>query len=168
MRHLFASAGAMLCAGCMTSSTPSSIASSTWCSENYNDNLTSWERRSDISVTPVRADRMRMALSALRERSVVPLSEREAASYGSSGLAGVGRPYLARGGATGSIHTTMTELVRELQLATFETHWSRDGNQLALITMQTRHGTNRTYNIAVIIRSQIPIMRVRVNCFSMS
>jgi hypothetical protein len=139
-----------------------------WCSEPYDGRTGTWQRRSDFTIAPVRADRMDNALEALREESFYRLSDREAAYYGVQRQGRRDHLYLVRASVVARRGATTAELIDAAAGVSFEIHLNRSTQQLLIVIIQTIHEPLERYNLAAIVHSSEPISSVNLSCFTMS
>jgi hypothetical protein len=140
--------------------------SSSWClQERYGEPL---QELTGVGFWPVRRDDMAEAIFGLRERTAIELTPDRAARLGGLASLPAGeRYYLVRSSVFAPAGATLDQLLDAIPAATFHL-WSAGRGNVVMLTAQP--GTiigSRAQNIAMIVRTNVPVSNVTVACYAL-
>ena len=145
-----------------------SRSSDIWCFQGPQPAIVNPDQaRRDVDLRPVRSDRMAAAIRALRERSVVDLEiGRVAAWLPPHAPVPDGRYHLVRSTIFAPSKASAREMIRLTQNARFDVHWFAERGEMNIVTLQHSIPEGaRERNIAMVLRTDLPVRHVFVACY---
>ena len=137
-----------------------------WCEQVAS--LSDLRAAPDIIVSLVRQDKMDEAVATLKRQPVMPMSPRAARRWAGKPVARGYGHYLVRAGLITAGDQSINDFYGRPSDYRFETYYSPSTGNLKIISVTTGRGMSRPNNIALLVRSPVPIRQVSSWCFGVS
>jgi hypothetical protein len=130
--------------------------------------LGDWQAAPDIVVALVRQEMMDEAVSLLGRRAVIPLSPRAAQKWATQPVAEGYGYYLVRAGLITAGDQMVSDFYWRPSDYRFEIHYSPSTRSINVISVTAGWGMSRPNNIALLVKSRVPIHQAFSYCFGVS
>lgn len=137
-----------------------------WCFEEYHRGAS--QPVTDFYLSPVRQEKMAVAIGRLRNRTVIRVSREQARDYTGRDISDFRYYYIIRGNITSEPNSPLESVIDIARnQAGYELHWSASDQSIILSIWQTVEGLREDRNVGFVLGSSVEIQHTYVACWVM-